>query len=123
MIERPEQAQRFFDGQLVGKLRLLKLNTEPLPQLALVLLPRETEDLHVPSVGFEQSLEDFDRRRLAGAVRAKQSEALAAADAQREAVDRHDISVTFDEIGATHANHEQVSRRLCPDRTGVCILK
>src|ERR1044071_5688691 len=68
VIEGPEQAQRLFDGQLVGELRLLELHANPLPQLALVLRPREAEDLYVPGVRVEEPLEDFDRGGLARTI-------------------------------------------------------
>ena len=38
-IERSEQPQRFFDGQLVGQLRFLQLDAEPRPQRGGVALP------------------------------------------------------------------------------------
>jgi hypothetical protein len=118
MIKRPKQPQRFLDRQLLGELRLLELHAEPLPQLTLVRLPCQAEDLDLAGVGLEQPLEDFDRRRLARAVGAKQPEALAAIDAKREAVNGDDISVTLDQIGTTHANHDQIVSR----RTAVCAF-
>ena len=46
-------------------------------------------------VGNGQAFQDFNGRRLAGAVRAEESEALAIADRQIESVDRFDIGVVL----------------------------
>ena len=109
MIERSEQPQRFFDRQLLGKLRLLQLHAEPLPQLTLVrpssCRPRISTS---PASGSSSPSRISIGGRLAGAVRAQQSEALAAIDAKRQPVDRDDISVAFDKIGATDADHELI---------------
>src|SRR5438105_674784 len=108
MIERPEQAQRLFDRQLVPQLRLLQLDAEALPQLAMVLLPREAEDLDLAGVRFEQPLENFDRRRLSGTIRPEQAEALTAVDDERQSVDGDDIIVPFGQIDTTNADHQVI---------------
>src|SRR5262245_5590985 len=78
IVERAEEAKRLLDRQLVGELRFLQLDSEPLPQRAFIALPAQTEHLDIAVIRREQSLEDLDRRRLARAVRSEQSEALAA---------------------------------------------
>ena len=82
------------------ELRLLQLDSEALPQHPIVLAPAHPEHLDVAGVVGIESLEDFDRRRLAGAVRAEQAEALAASHFEVEAVDGDDVAVALDETRA-----------------------
>ena len=107
MVERSEQPQRLLDGELVGELRLLELDAEALAQLALVA-PSAGRAPRLARVGREQPFEDLDRRRLAGAVRAEQAEALAAAHLERQAVDGHDVAVAFLQILAAHCKFHVV---------------
>ena len=104
VVERPEQPQRLLDGQLVGQLRFLELDAEPLAQLVLVRRPPQAEHLHLAGVRPEQAFEDLDRRGLAGAVRAEQAEALAAAHRQRQAVHGHHIAVALHEAFASECD-------------------
>ena len=82
-VEGAKQPQHLFDGQLVAELRFLQLDAEPFAQLALARRSSESEDLDVARRRREEPFEDLDRRRLAGAVRAEEAEALAAPDVQR----------------------------------------
>ena len=75
--EAAEQAQRLADRQLVGELRLLQLDAQPLAQRLRIGRPAEPEHLDVARVGLRQPFADLDRRGLAGAVRTEQAEALA----------------------------------------------
>ena len=95
IVERPEQAQRLLDRQLVGELRLLQLDAEALAQLALVALPAQPEHFDLARIGRQQPFEDLDRRRLPGAVRTEQPEALAALHVERQAVDGDDVAVAL----------------------------
>ena len=101
-IERAEQAEHLLDRQLLAELRLLQLNAEPLPDLPLVRAPAEAEHLDLAGVGREQPLENLDRRRLAGAVRAEQAEALAALHVQRQPVHGDDVAVALFESVTSH---------------------
>jgi hypothetical protein len=96
-IERPEQREHFADGELVGELRLLQLNAEPLAQRPPggALAPRCPQDLDVARVRCRQPFEDLDRRGLAGAVRSEQAKALAGADREVEARDGDDVAETL----------------------------
>ena len=46
-VEAPKEANRLFDGQFRGELRFLKLNAKTLAKLLLVLVPTQSEQLHV----------------------------------------------------------------------------
>src|SRR2546422_11364871 len=78
-IETANQPHRLLDGQLVGELRLLELDAEPLaqrPVRSAAPAPPHPEHGDVPGIGGCESFEDLDRRRLAGAVGPQQAEAL-----------------------------------------------
>ena len=92
-IERPEQPDDLLDTELVVELRFLKLDPEALPKCRGVADPPHAENLDVTGVRREQTLEDFDRGCLAGAIRPEQSEAFAAPDLEVEAVDRQNVAV------------------------------
>jgi hypothetical protein len=102
VIEGPEQPQRLLDGQLVGQLRFLQLDPQALPEFPLVLVPGHPEYFDLAAVGREEAFENLDGGRLARAVGAKQAEALAAINGQREAVYRDDIAVTLAQVVAAH---------------------
>jgi hypothetical protein len=101
-IERPKQREHFADGELVGELRFLQLNAEPLAQRAPrgAVAPRRPQNLDVAAVGRRQPLENLDRRGLAGTVRPEQAKALAGPDREIETRDRQDVTEAFGQ-GAT----------------------
>src|SRR6185503_489875 len=96
-VEAPEQRDRLEDGQLLGELRLLELDPDPLPQPARVVGPGAAEDLDRSAVGCGQPFEDLHRGRLTGAVGAEEAEALAGAHLEIETVHRDDLAVTLHE--------------------------
>src|SRR5262245_45151755 len=106
MVEGTEQSNRLFHRELVGELRLLQLHPESLPQFAVMAAPGEAENLHISRIRFEQTLENFDRGRLACAVGTEQTETFAASDLERQTIDSHDIAVSLDQIAAHHAGHD-----------------
>ena len=118
-----EQAERLLDRQLVGELRLLQLHPEPLPQFSTVLAPAATEHLDVAFVLLDQPLEDFNGRRLPGAVRPEQAKAFTAFDLQVQPSHGDDIGIALDEPAAadrrrrgSHACHcTQVAQGWRPD--------
>ena len=98
LVEAAEERERLADGELVGKLRLLERDADPLSQRLRVALPRAAEHLDLAGVTVDQPLADLDGRGLAGAVRAEQAEALLRADVEVDAVDRHDVAVRLPEV-------------------------
>ena len=126
MVEGAKEPQRLLDPQLVGELRLLQLYAETLTQLVLMRTPCHPEHFDVALVWRQQSLEDLDGRRLAGAVRTQQPEALAALDGQREPVDGDDVSIALANVLAPqresvgHVSHSV--RLLAPGRWHVFEL-
>jgi len=82
-----------------------ELDADALAQFAIVRLPGQAEDLDVARIGFEQPLQDFNRRRLARPIGAKQAEALAAVDVKGQSVHGHHIAVAFHQIVTTDAEH------------------
>src|SRR6185503_6667724 len=93
-VERPEQAQRLEHRQLLAELTLLQLDPESAAERPVVpATPLLTEHLHLALVVRHEALEDLDRRRLAGAVRAEQAEALARAHLEIQPVDGDDVAV------------------------------
>ena len=77
------------------QLRLLELDAEPLPERLVVGSPSAAEHLDVARVRLEQPLEDLDGRRLAGAVRTEQAEALARPHLEVQAGDGDDVAVAL----------------------------
>ena len=71
----------------------------------------QAEHLDLARIGVEQAFEDLDGRRLAGAVRAEQAEALAARDLEIEAVDGDDVAVALDEAAALRAASQRGTLR------------
>src|SRR5215216_6050371 len=57
--------------------------------------PSQAEHVDIAGVRREQSLENLDRRRLAGAVRTEQAKAFTALHRQRQVVNSDDGAVTF----------------------------
>ena len=107
VVERPEQRDDLFDGELVAELRLLELDTEPLPQRVVVGAPAHAEDLDVAGVRLDQAFEDLDGGRLAGAVRPEQAEALPCPHLEIEAGHGDDVAVSLVQAAA----HERRRRR------------
>ena len=107
LVEAPKQPHRLVDGELLGELRFLELNAEPLAQLALVPVPAQSEQLDLAGIRRQQPFADLDRRRLAGAVRAEQTEAFAGGDDEVEPVDGAHVAVGLAQI----ANEEGVRTR------------
>src|SRR6185369_16555128 len=74
-IEAAEQPHGLLHRELVGELRLLELDAEPLAQRVLVVGPASPEHFHHALVRRRQPLADLDRRRLARAIRSEETEA------------------------------------------------
>src|SRR5262249_51964093 len=82
-----EEAGRLPHGEIRPELRLLQDDADALPVLAPRACGIEAEDVDASAVALAVTLEDLDRRRLAGAVRAEQSEDLAFVDPEADAAD------------------------------------
>jgi hypothetical protein len=74
------EADSFFDGELVGKLGLLELNSDALTELSFATTPIQAEQLDRSGVGCGETLTYLDRSGLSGSVGAEQPEALAGGD-------------------------------------------
>src|SRR5688572_28665099 len=85
IVEAAEEGDRLAHRQLLRQAGLLERGPHALPELALVPLPGEAEELDRPRVRGEEALHDLDRGRLAGAVGPEQPEALAQPDPQVQA--------------------------------------
>ncbi len=107
-IEAAKQRQRFADRELVRELGLLQRDADPLADVVVLPAPAHAEDFDLAGRRVEQSLDDFDGGRLAGAVRPQQAEALAPLDGEVQAAHRLDRrlgGVRLDEIGAADGQH------------------
>src|ERR1035438_2359588 len=100
--EAAKQAQDFFDGQLLWKLRFLKLHTDALAQVGGRSLPAHAEQTHDAGIGNGEPFADFDGGGFAGAVWSQQAETLASLNVEIDAVDGDHISKGLAEIGRAH---------------------
>src|SRR5271169_2078276 len=92
-IKAGEQVQGFADRQLLGKPRLLQRDSKQFAQVALMALPRHTENLDLAGSRFQQTFQDLDGSGLSGAIRPQQSEALACLDGEIQPSHRFDLAV------------------------------
>jgi hypothetical protein len=72
------------DRQVRPELRLLQDDADALPERGARMLGIEAQDLDLATVPCAVALEDLDRRRLPGAVRAEQAEDLARIDLEAD---------------------------------------
>src|SRR5262249_3226536 len=89
------QADRLENGELFGKLCLLKGDAEQLAQLGVVPTPAPAKNDNFPRVGRGEPFADLDRGRLAGAVRSEQSKTLTGVQLEIEPVYRDDVTIRF----------------------------
>ncbi len=80
-------------GQDGPELGLLQDDADPLPERPLAAAGVEAEHGDLAAVALPVALEDLDRRRLAGAVRAEQAEDLAGRDLEVDPAHRLDAVV------------------------------
>ena len=78
-IEAPEQVDDLDHGQLRVERRGLEADADAWLERVGAVGDVEAEDDRLAAIGRAQTLEDLDRRRLAGAVRPEQAEDLARA--------------------------------------------
>src|ERR1700690_4206666 len=109
--KKPEQGNDLGHRKAFQEGRLLKRNADPLAQRPLVARPGEAKNLDVAVGGLKQPLENFDGRRLAGAVRTEQAEALACVHVEVEPVDGdHAAVVALYEAAAMHGEAGRTTR-------------
>src|SRR6185369_10512053 len=109
-VERSKQPQHLFNGELVGQLRVLQLNSQALPELRLVGLPPESEHFDIAGVRRQQSLEDLDGRGLPGTIGPEQSKTFASTHVERQAVNGHNIAITPGEPLTSNGKSIHVAR-------------
>jgi hypothetical protein len=105
-----EEGDCLLDCELVGELRLLERDPEPLPHGVVILAPPLTQDLDLASGRGEEALEHLDGRGLSRAVRSEKPETLADRDLEIDPAHRLDLAVVgFCEItapdGGLHVRH------------------
>jgi hypothetical protein len=88
----------------------LERDTNPLAQLARIVIPAVSQDADFTRGGCEQTFEDFDGRGLPRSIRTEEAEALAGLDLQADAADGFDFSVVgLAQVGALDGRrHEQI---------------
>ena len=88
IIEGAKELNGLDDGEFFAELGLLQRDANALPEGAIVALtPALAKDLDIAGRGVEETFEDFDGGRLAGAIGSEQSETFAALDFEIESVD------------------------------------
>ena len=103
-----EQRDVLVDGQVRVHRRRLEHDADPLAPVAAGALRVDAEDGDAAAVALAVALEDLDRRRLAGAVRAEQAEDLALLDLEADAANGLDLAVRLAQVadgdGRRHAS-------------------
>src|SRR5205814_1985053 len=89
-INRAEELEVLHHGEVAIERESLRDVADVRAHLLAVALDVEAVDGGVAAGRDEETAEDADERRLAGAVRAEETEDLAARDLQRDAVERAD---------------------------------
>jgi hypothetical protein len=89
--------QHVAQREIPVEVELLRREADEPARLAPLALVVVAEDANAAAARARQADDSVDRRRLPGAVGTQKAEELAGADAQRDAVDRYDASVTLDE--------------------------
>ena len=89
-IEGTKEFERFVHLDLVGQIRGLQTNTDPILQRLLLPIGIKAEDLHFAATARTQAFEDFHRGGLTGAIRPEQTENFAGAHLKIDALHRLD---------------------------------
>src|SRR5205823_9056991 len=91
------------------ELRLLEDDADPLAEARPRRLRVVPEHRHLTGVAAPVALEDLDRRRLAGAVRAEEAEDLAVRDLEVDAAHRLERAVRFAQSADGDCRHAETS--------------
>lgn len=112
-IERPEEPQRLFHGQLVGQLRFLQLNPEPRAEGGGRTRPPLAEDLYITGIRHQEAFEDLDGGGLPCAVRSEQAETLASHDGKVQSIHGDERTVSLHDTGALQGEGGRCHIRDC----------
>src|SRR5205085_4011833 len=104
-----EEGMCLAHRERLPQLRGLEHDADPLAERAARLLGVEAEDVDGPRVPAAVALEDLDRRRLAGAVRAEEAEDLAVRDLEVDAAHRLERAVRFAQSADGDCRHAETS--------------
>ena len=111
--EAAEQIEQLGHGQARIQRDALELDADTLLDRLWMVANIEAEHLNRAGLGRSQALENLDRRRLAGAVRAQHAEDFAACDLEAHAVHGLHVAVELSEVGDAY-NRRRVERHLTP---------
>jgi hypothetical protein len=86
------------DREIPVEIVFLRRKPDRAPRFAPIGLAVVTEDADRAGVGSRETDDRIDRRRLPRTVRPEKTEELTGFDAQRNAVDRGEVAVAFDQV-------------------------
>ena len=104
-----EHRVRLADGEVRPELGRLEDDADPLPEVAAGPLGIVSEHPHLAAVALAVALEDLDRRRLAGAVRAEEPEDLARLDREVDPAHRLEVPVRLPQAADLDCRHRPIS--------------
>ena len=93
-----EETHRLVHRHVAGQAAALQLHPDQVAQLAWLAAGIHAEDRQAAVVGLANSLQAFQRGRLARAVGAEQAEDFAPVGLEADAVDRDEGSVALAEV-------------------------
>ena len=103
-----EHRVRLRDRERWAELRLLQHDADALAERGDGTRRVEAEDVHLAAVARAVALEDLDRRRLAGAVRAEQAEDLALPDLEADAAQGLLLAVRLAQVADGDRRHRSM---------------
>ncbi len=103
---------RLAHGEVRPELRLLEDDADALAELRAWILRVVPEHRHLACRPSAVALENLDRRRLAGAVRAEQAEHLALVDVEVDPADGFEIAVGLVEAANGDRAHSSSTKRM-----------
>src|SRR6185436_815770 len=104
-IDRAEEVEVLLDGEIAIERERLRDVADPLPHELPFTLDVESVDRRVAFGRREQAAEDADQRRLAGSVRAEESEDLALRHFERDVVERAERAEVFRHVIDIDGDH------------------
>ena len=94
-VKRGEEFERLVHRNFVRQIRRLQTDADAILQLLLLPVGIESEHRHFAGAARPQTFENFNRRRLAGAVRAEQAEDFARVHFEIDSLHRFESAVGF----------------------------
>ena len=104
-----EHGVRLADGEVRPELGRLEDDADPLPEVGAGPLGIVSEHAHLAAVALAVALEDLDRRRLAGAVRAEEAEDFARLDREVDPAHRLEVPVRLAQAADLDRRHRRRS--------------